>query len=192
MAEVIVKLVQNPHFAALMQQKINMKVDTASLDQEIAFYEKQVRQHTAGKLRLIEEIDALDMEDRHYAARKNDLENRLDKMYDKLEEAEHQLKDARARKQSIEAEKITGDNIYRILTHFEKLYALMTDTERRELMNSLISEIQVYPEPQENGQWLKSIRFRLPIIEGDVLCLDNKNAAECVATFIRPSTEVQV
>ncbi len=184
-AEVIVKLVQNPHFAALMQQKINMKVDTASLDQEIAFYEKQVRQHTAGKMRLIEEIDALDMEDRHYAARKNDLENRLDKMYDKLEEAERQLKDTRARKQTIEAEKITGDNIYRILTHFEKLYALMTDTERRELMNSLISEILVYPEPQENGQWLKSIKFHLPIIEGDTLCLDNKNAAESVAVFTR-------
>lgn len=41
------------------------------------------------------------MENRHYTTRKNDLENRLDKMYDKLEEAKRQLKDARACKQVI-------------------------------------------------------------------------------------------
>ena len=44
-AEVIVKLVSNPKFAAMMQEKINMKVDTAAIDQEIANYEKQLRQH---------------------------------------------------------------------------------------------------------------------------------------------------
>ena len=39
-AEVIVKLVSNPQFAAMMQEKINMKVDTTAIDQEIANYEK--------------------------------------------------------------------------------------------------------------------------------------------------------
>ena len=33
-AEVIVKLVTNPKFAAMMQEKINMKVDTAAIEQE--------------------------------------------------------------------------------------------------------------------------------------------------------------
>ena len=41
-AEVIVKLVSNPKFAAMMQEKINMKVDTAAIDQEIANYDKQL------------------------------------------------------------------------------------------------------------------------------------------------------
>lgn len=36
-AEAITKLVSNPKFAALMQQKISMKVDTAAIEQEIAF-----------------------------------------------------------------------------------------------------------------------------------------------------------
>ena len=31
-------------------------------------------------------------------------------------------------------------------------------------MEHLISEIQIYPERQPNGQWLKSIKFRLPIV----------------------------
>ena len=43
-AEVIVKLVSNPKFAAMMQEKISMKVDTFSIEQEIAAHEKQLRQ----------------------------------------------------------------------------------------------------------------------------------------------------
>ena len=48
-------------------------------------------------------------------------------------------------------------------------------------MEHLISEIQIYPERQSNGQWLKSIKFRLPIVESDInLCLDNESHTECV------------
>lgn len=46
MAEVITKLVRNPKFAAMMQEKINMQVDTTAIDQEIANYEKQLAEQT--------------------------------------------------------------------------------------------------------------------------------------------------
>ena len=130
----------------------------------------------------MEEIDSLDPDDRHYIKRKADLDDRLYKMYDRIEEIESQLITARAKKQAIEAEKLTGDNIYKVLIYFEKLYALMDEVERRQLIETLISEIQIYPERQPNGQWLKSIKFRLPIIEHDMdLSLDNDNHMETVA-----------
>ena len=46
-----------------MQQKINMKIDTSAIEQEIANYEKQLRQSYATKSRLIDEIDTLDPDD---------------------------------------------------------------------------------------------------------------------------------
>lgn len=58
-AEVIVKLVSNPNFATMMQEKINMKVDTTAIDQEIANYEKQLRQNYSIKSKLMEEIVTL-------------------------------------------------------------------------------------------------------------------------------------
>lgn len=92
-----------------------------------------------------------------------------------------EYEDARAKKQAIEADKITGDNIYKVLICFEKLYNVMNPLERKKLMEHLISEIQIYPERQPNGQWLKSIKFRLPIVESDIdLCLDNESHTECV------------
>lgn len=180
-AEIITKLVSNPKFAAMMQDKINMQVDTTAIEQELRNYEKQLRQAYATKKKLMEEIDSLDPDDRHYIKRKADLDDRLYRMYDKIEEIENLLIAARAKKQAIEAEKMTSDNIYKVLVYFEKLYAVMSEIERRQLMESLVSEIQVYEERQPNGQWLKSIKFKLPIIEEDIsVCLDNDTHVECV------------
>ncbi len=180
-AEVIVKLVSNPHFAAMMQEKINMKVDTTAIDQEITNYEKQLRQDYAIKSKLIEEIDNLNPDDRHYIRRKADLDDRLYRMYDKIEELGSQLMDARAKKTSIEAKKIIGDNIYNVLIYFDKLHFAMNDVERRQLIEALIAEIQIYEERKPNGQWLKSIRFKLPIIENDLsIGLDNGEHVESI------------
>ncbi len=53
-------------------------------------------------------------------------------------------------------------------------------------MESLIAKIQIYEERQPNGQWLKSIRFKLPIIDEDMsLSLDNDSHIETVCCFYR-------
>lgn len=180
-AEVIVKLVSNPKFAAMMQQKINMKVDTTAIEQEIQNHEKQLRQSYSVKSKLMEEIDGLDPDDKHYIKRKSDLDDRLYRMYDKIESIENKLIEARAKKTSIEAEKVTADNIYKVLIYFDKLYEKMNEAERRQIIKTLISEVHIYKERQPNGQWLKSIKFNLPIIEEDMdLSLDSDSHMETV------------
>ena len=170
----------------MMQQKINMKIDTSAIEQEIANYEKQLRQSYATKSRLIDEIDTLDPDDKHYIKRKADLDDRLYKMYDKIEDTENLLIEARAKKMAIEAEKLTADNIYKVLIYFEKLYAVMDEQEKRQIMESLISEIHIYEERQPNGQWLKSIKFKLPIIEEDMeMSLDSDTHVEVVGSLVR-------
>ena len=185
-AEIITKLVSDPKFAALMQQKINLKVDTTSIEQEIANYEKQLRLSYSTKSKLMEEIDTLDPDDRHYIKRKADLDDRLYKMYDKIDDLENLIISARAKKTTIEAEKLTADNIYKVLIYFDKLYAVMNEQEKRQLMESLISEIQVFEERQPSGQWLKSIKFKLPIIAEDMsFSLDNDSHVETVVLMSR-------
>ena len=181
-AEIISKLVSKPKFASMMQKEINMKVDTSALEQEIAALEKQLRQCYAVKTRLAEDIDMLDPEDRHYSRMKTDMEDRLYKMYDKIDDLESQVIDAKAKKRAIEADKVTGNNIYKILIYFDKLYAVMDQNEKRQFVETLIDEIQIYEERKPNGQWLKSIKFKLPIIEEDFeMRLDNDAQDECVA-----------
>lgn len=185
-AEVIIKLASNPKFASLMQSKINMKVDTTVIDQEIESFEKQLRHCYSVKSKLAEEIDMLDPDDRHYTRMKTDLNERLYKMYDKIEDLESELIEAKSKKSAIEADKITGDNVYKVLLCFEKLYRVMNDEEKRKFIEELVSEVHIYPERQPNGQWLKSIVFKLPIIEEDMqVSLDNDIHIETVVLFIK-------
>ena len=85
-AEVISKLVSNPKFADMMQKKINMKVDTTEIETEIANLQKQLGQYIGTKRSLEKQIDSLDIEDRHYDRKLSDLQDRLDKMYDNIDE----------------------------------------------------------------------------------------------------------
>ena len=60
---------------------------------------------------ILADIDALDYEDKHYKRRKTDLEERLYKAYDRMDEIENSLAGAKAKKRSIMADKVTGDNM---------------------------------------------------------------------------------
>lgn len=183
-AEVISKLVSNPKFSDLIRSKINMEVDTSALDQEIANYEKQLRQLYHNKDTILSDMDSLDYEDKHYQRRKTDLENRLYKTYDKIEEAEELLISAKTKKRALLADKITGDNIYKALIFFDKLYDQMNEADKREFMSQLVDNVQIYEERKENGQWLKSIEFKLPIIEKEfALSLDNDTQNETVVAL---------
>lgn len=163
-----------------------MKVDTTAIEQEITNYEKQLRQSYSVKPRLMDEIDSLDPDDKHYIKRKADLDDRLYKMYNKIEDVENLLIAARAKKTAMEAEKLTGDNIYKVLIYFDKLYSVMDELEKRQIMEALIFEVQIYEERQPNGQWLKSIKFKLPIIEEDMrMSLENDTHIEVVTCLQR-------
>ena len=95
--------------------------------------------------------------------------------------AEELLVSAKAKKRSLLADKITGDNIYKALIFFDKLYAQMNEVEKREFLSQLVDNVQIYEERKENGQWLKSIEFKLPIIEKEfTLSLDNDTQNETV------------
>ncbi|MGN0427326.1 MAG: recombinase family protein [Agathobacter sp.] len=180
-SEVIKKLVSNPKFAELMREKINLQVDTSELDREIANYEKQLRQYYNVKDSILADIDDLDYEDKHYKRRKADLEERLYKAYDRMDEIENSLAGAKAKKCSIMADKVTGDNIYKALIYFDDFYDKMNDSERREFMTVLLDSVQIYEERQPNGQWLKSMEFKLPIIREDMkLRLDNDSHVETI------------
>ena len=180
-AEVISKLVSNPKFSDLIRNKINMEVDTSALDQEIENYKIQLRKLYHNKDTILSDMDSLDYEYKHYLRRKTDLENHLYKTYDKIDDAEELLVSAKAKKRSLLADKITGDNIYKALVFFDKLYAQMNEAEKREFLSQLVDNVQIYEERKENGQWLKSIEFKLPIIEKEfTLSLDNDTQNETV------------
>ena len=180
--EIIIKLVRKPEFAKIMKSRINSKVDTSELDKEIICLESELRRVLSLKSRLIEESDALDPDDKHYERMKSDYTERIYSLYDKIDEAEADLMIARKKKIAVNTAKLEADNIYKTLMYFDTLYYKMNDDERRELISILIKEINIHKDKLPNGQWLKDIKFALPIIgdENVYMGLDNGDQVETV------------
>jgi len=68
----------------------------------------------------------------------------LYKAYDKIDEAEGLLVSAKAKKRTLLADKITGNNIYKALIFFDKLYAQMNEAEKREFLSQLVDNVSVF------------------------------------------------
>jgi len=68
------------------------------------------------------------------------------------------------------------------------MYEPMNEAERSEFLTQFIEKVEIYEEEQANGQWLKSIEFKLPIISKDMkISLDNGSQIESIALLQRMS-----
>lgn len=162
-AEIIRKLVNNPRFSEVMKTKINTSVDTTEAENELANAKKQLKQLMGTKDRIILQMDALDVLDRNYERKYEDLQKRLDLIYDKISDAEEVVSASEDKLINIQKNKITGDNIYNYLLMFDSIYDVLSDMEKKQFYNALLTDIQIYEEEQDKGQIIKSIGFQFPV-----------------------------
>ncbi|MBR6630854.1 MAG: recombinase family protein, partial [Alistipes sp.] len=182
--EVIHKMAYDDLFAEAIKQQINLQVDTSELDKELADLEKRLRRLIVAKDRVGFQIDGLDIDDPQYERRYYDLQARLDNLYGDIDTTEEEIHTVKNRIKNLEESKITTDNIYSFLLNFDSLYGLLTDLEKKQFMKVFVEEVQIFPEVQPNGKFLRSIKFSFPIpYEGSQiqeLRWDNSSTVETV------------
>ena len=184
--EAITQLVQDDRSAKFMKSKIDSKVDVSDMDAEIEAYGKQLRQCNSKRDIIISDIDSLDVDDKHYKRRKTDLENSLYRLYDHIEELEDLIMDARAKRKAAISEKMSTENIYKTIVYIDRFWDKMDSQERRDFIEQIISEVNIFEERTPEGQWLKSIKFNLPLIAEDIsIGLDKENHVETVVLLTK-------
>jgi len=178
-AELIRKLVQNPKFEEAIRAKIRSRIDTAELETEMEGLRKQLRQLNGAKSRLGAQMDSLDINEKHYDRKYQDMQDRLYALYDDIDAVEAKVAKVQSRLQNIQQQKISGDNVYQFLLYFDKLYDRFTDTEKKEFLNSFVESVDIYEQEQPDGRFLKHITFRFPVfidgVETQELCCDNES-----------------
>lgn len=183
-AEVIKKLVQNPKFEEVMREKIGSRIDTTELRIEMEGLEKQLRQLEGAKSRLGQQMDSLDISDRFYEKKYQDMENRLYRLYDEIEAVEISMEEVKTRMLNIQQQKISEDNVYQFLLYFDKLYDRFTDLEKKEFLNSFVESVDIYEQEQPDGRFLRHIKFRFPVFfngrEVQELSWDDESTVEVV------------
>lgn len=162
-AAIISAMVNKPQFAEAIKEKIGSTVDTTDMERQIEGLQAQLRQTLGTKTRLERQMDSLDFTDKYYDRKISDLQRRYDEQYGKIEEIEIQIGDIQNQIRSIRQEKISGDNIYQLLLAFDEVYADASEVERKEFMRAFIERIDIYPEKQKDGCWIKNIVFNFPV-----------------------------
>ena len=183
-AEVIKKLVQNPKFEAAIRQKINTRIDTGELEQEIENLRKQLRQVLGAKNKLAQQMDSLDVTDRYYDRKYQDMQERLDHFYDQIDEIEDSIAQVEVRIQNIRQQKLGSDNVYQYLLYFDKLYDKFTDAEKKEFLSSFVERVDIYEDELPDGRFLRHIKFKFPVFyngqEIDEMSWDKESTVETV------------
>ena len=129
-------------------------------------------------------MDHLSVSDKNYDKKYNDMQERLDKLYDEITDIENAMEEVETRLYNIRLDKISEDNVYQFLLFFDKLYDKFTDLEKKTFLKSFLSDVFIYEEEQKDGRILKGLRFKFPIYMNgrNVLGvdLDNESTDETV------------
>ena len=183
-SELICSLVTKPKFEEHLRKKVGDKIDTKELESEIEYLKKQIQSKKNAKERLGMEIDRLDETDRLYELKYEDMQGRLYKLYEDIDEMEEKVQVLQRRIDNIMRQKISGDQVYEFLLAFDRLYKELSDVDKKKFMNTFVERIEIYEEKQTSGQVLKKIRFRFPIYfngeEIDEISWDNDATVESV------------
>ena len=169
--EFIRYMVAGDEFRMFVQEKLEEKVDVSALETEREQLQKQLKQVQGSKLKLIQMLDRLDTGDKHYTRKYQDMQDRLDNLYDKVAEFEEAMKDIDAKIGASYGKEITGKKLYEFLLDFDILYDKMTDMEKKEFMNTFIEKIELKNETVNNGTGqgsrIEHIDLAFPVYYGD-------------------------
>ena len=123
----------------------------------------RLSQTTGAKNKLADQMDHLSVSDKNYDKKYNDMQERLDKLYDEITDIEDAMEEVETRLYNIRQDKISEDNVYQFLLFFDKLYDKFTDLEKKTFLKSFLSDVFIYEEEQKDGRILKGLRFKFPI-----------------------------
>jgi len=188
--EAVRALVKDPDLAAEVKAKIGKEVDTSEIDKELANYRKALTQAKTVKETLEREIDTLPYDAPHRERKLQDLNRRLDRAYDELIEIEVKIDDLLLKREAVENNALTLEQVYKVLENFDLLFDKMSEEDKRKTVAYLIKEVEVYKEPQEKTiSRLKSVTFNFPVFykgsTTDKILWDNGTHVETMVLMSR-------
>lgn len=203
--DILLALTTSEGFGERLSELADEKVSKSEAQKAIDAAQASLRQATARQRKLEDMQYHLDTLDKHYNRKYDTLQRQLEETYGELDTLEERLADAQAQLESIIRQGLSRDSIYESLKVFGTIYDMATDKERKELLQSFIEKIELYPEKdRKHGCYIKEIHFRFPVSykgepvysirfkKGEALSRDGDdvshsvlNADECVVLMSR-------
>lgn len=135
-------------------------------------------------------MDAMDGTEPAYERKYRNLQDRQDKLYEQIDDAERKLDEARRRLDGAREGEATVEEVKLFLTEFGKTIGKVDKATRKALYTELIDTIVIVPDADwKHSEGIVSrIRFKLPMIYGDKRTLEVNRQED--GTFKAPDKQV--
>ena len=190
------KLISNPEFTAYLEQKIGKSLDVSEIEKDLEFCDKKLKQLERNKGSLERDIDNIMEDDKSADRKRKDMNRRLDKIYEDMEELEAQREGSLNKLSAVKEQQLNQEKIFQLLLNFDKIYDKLTNDEKRKLLHSLITEIEMYrkDEIKETKTYIKKVKYAFEV-ENVAQNLGNKgNGGETVVLLsqLKPDDYIDV
>lgn len=186
---IILYIINNDNFGTFVKKKLEQKIDVTLLEEEREQLRQQLRQLAGAKKKLMDMLDKLDVMDKHYDRKYQDMQDRLETLYDKISEIEDMITDTNEKIHNAYSDHFSAKEIYKILEHFDIMYDKMTDLEKKEFIRNFIDSIELYPDRKTDERIIRQINFKFPVYydgdEGNQIRLLNEKTVETVVLLGR-------
>ena len=93
------------------------------------------------------------------------MNRRLDKIYEDMEELEVQREGSLNKLSAVQEQQLNQEKIFQLLLNFDKIYDKLTNDEKRKLLHSLISEVEIYrkDEIKETKTYIKKVKYAFEV-----------------------------
>lgn len=183
-------LVSNPIFAEDVRSRIGKSVDVSAIEAEIANYRNELRKTERNKANLERDMDNISDDDKNAERKRKDMNRRLNSLYERIYDLETRIENCELTKAGIEKEALTLDAVYQMLLEFDKIFDKLNDADKRTLIQSMISEIQLFGKGElaegHTKTFVKSIKYAFPVADEILDSLrENLSHVETVALLRR-------
>ena len=177
--EVIYKLVNNPKFQDALKTKVGAKTDTEELEKEREICRTRLRQTIGAKNKLADQMDALDVCDKFYDRKYDDMQERMNKLYEEIGAIEDEIDTISMRIDNINKKQLSKDSItvppideqHKIAAVLDKVSDLIV--KRQQQLDKLDEAVkarfvEIFGEPDENPKhWQEDeLSHHLKVIGG--------------------------
>ena len=166
--DIIVSLVHDDGFHDLVERSLTEKFDADILAADIEAAQKEWRRLQRLQEQIENQLNAIDYDSKNAAKLEESYNNRLFKVIEDITETEARIEYLSEQMEHAQSLEDAKAGIYDFLQHFEEIYDMMENVDKRDFLKSFIDSIELYPkEKGRKGQWIKTIHFLFPMQQKD-------------------------
>lgn len=163
--EVIARAAYSDVFEERVREGLDAAVDIEKLEADVERIGKALDNNKAARRMLSRKLDSLDASDRSYERKYEDMQARLDKLYEECTDIEVAFDDAEAKLESAKEKQVTTARVYEMLDEFREHFDEYDPAQQKEILRQVVEGIEINPDanPKKGDTIVTRVRFKCPV-----------------------------